>query len=75
MTIASRLSRKVGDGFNPFLAPFRRAKLERTDFSIISNNCWAGSVYRSYGLPYLSPTVGLYFFADYFIRQCSFAQW
>lgn len=68
MTIASRISRKIGDGFNPLLAPFRRAKLERTDFTVISNNCWAGSVYRRYGLSYLSPTVGLYFFADDFIR-------
>lgn len=68
MTIASRISRKIGDKLNPLLAPSRRAKLERTDFTIISNNCWAGSVYRRYGLPYLSPTAGLYFFADDFVR-------
>lgn len=71
MTIASRVSRKIGDRFNPILAPLRRAKLERTDFTIISNNCWAGSVYRRYGLPYLSPTAGLYFFADDFVRFAS----
>lgn len=71
MTIVSRVSRKIGDRLNPVLAPLRRAKLERTDFSIISNNCWAGSVYRRYGLPYLSPTVGLYFFADDFVRFAS----
>lgn len=68
MTIASRISRKIGDKLNPLLAPSRRAKLERTDLTIISNNCWAGSVYRRYGLPYLSPTAGLYFFADDFVR-------
>ena len=68
MTIASRISRKIGDKLNPLLAPSRRAKLERTEFTIISNNCWAGSVYRRYGLPYLSPTAGLYFFADDFVR-------
>lgn len=71
MTIASRVSRKIGDKFNPLLAPSRRAKLIRTDFTIISNNCWAGSVYRRYGLPYLSPTAGLYFFADDFVRFSS----
>lgn len=71
MSIISRASRKVGDRFNPLLAPLRRARLLRTDFSIISNNCWAGSVYRRYGLPYLSPTVGLYFFADDFVRFAS----
>lgn len=71
MTIASRISRKIGDKLNPILAPSRRAKLERTDFTIISNNCWAGSVYRRYGLPYLSPTAGLYFFADDYVRFVS----
>ena len=45
---------------NRFLADNRRSKLNNTDFSIISNNCWGGSVYRHYGIPYLSPTVGLY---------------
>lgn len=71
MTIAGRVSRKIRDRFNPLLAPLRRAKLDRTDFTIISNNCWAGSVYRRYGLPYLSPTAGLYFFADDFVRFAS----
>lgn len=37
-------------------------------FSIISNNCWAGHVYRYYGLNYLTPTVGLYFFAPEYIK-------
>ena len=68
MTISSRISRKIGDRLNPLLAPLRRMKLERTDFTIISNNCWAASVYRRYGLPYLSPTAGLYFFADDFVK-------
>lgn len=68
MTVLSRASRKIGDKFNPLLAPLRRTRLERTDFTVISNNCWAGSVYRRYGLPYLSPTAGLYFFADDYVR-------
>ena len=36
--------------------------------TIISNNCWAGKVYQYYKLPYSSPTVGLYFYADDYIR-------
>lgn len=56
---------------NPVLAAGRRKRLSRLDFSIISNNCWAGSVYRRYGLPYASPTVGLYFFASDYIRFIS----
>ena len=51
-----------------FLAKNRRKKLNNKDFSIISNNCWGGHVYRHFGLPYSSPTVGLYFFADEYIR-------
>lgn len=40
--------------------------LKNKDFSIISNNCFGGDVYQSYNLKYLSPTVGLFFFAkDY----------
>lgn len=64
----SLISRKIGDRMNPLLAPFRKGKLFRTDFSVISNNCWAGSIYRRYELPYLSPTVGLYFFANDYIK-------
>lgn len=71
MSYASRISRKIGDRMNPLLAKERRAKLNRTGFSIISNNCWAGSVYRRYGLPYASPTVGLYFFAGDYVRFVS----
>lgn len=53
---------------NKFLSKIRRNRLNNTDFSIISNNCWGGSVYRRYNLPYSSPTVGLYFFADEYIK-------
>ena len=49
---------------------YRRSKLNNTDFSIICNNCWGGFVYRRYGLGYLTPTVGTYFFAEDFIRLC-----
>lgn len=53
---------------NKILATSRRAKLTNTDFSIISNNCWGGHVYRRYGLPYTSPTVGMYFFSEDYIN-------
>lgn len=38
------------------------------DFSIISANCWGGSVYEDLKLPYLTPTVGLFFFAPCFLK-------
>lgn len=46
----------------------KKKKLNNTDFSIICNNCWGGFVYRYFGLPYLSPTVGLYFYSEDFIK-------
>lgn len=50
-------------------ANLRKKKLKSVDFTIISNNCWGGDVYRYFGLPYLSPMAGLYFFADEYIRM------
>lgn len=53
---------------NPFLAPRRARKLINPNFTILSNNCWGGAVYRYFGLPYRSPTIGLYFFADDYLQ-------
>lgn len=41
------------------------------NFSIISNNCWGELIYPYYGLPYMSPTAGLYFFDEEYIRFVS----
>lgn len=78
----AEIKRKVGGVFlrtriklrertNPWFSPFRRKHLKYKDFTIISNNCWAGHVYRYFGLPYLTPTVGLYFFAEDYIKFVS----
>ena len=64
----SKAKEIVTDRIRVFWAPIRRKSLRVTDFSIISNNCWGGKVYLRYGLPYMSPTVGLYFFAEDYIR-------
>lgn len=45
-----------------------RNKLVHTDFSIISNNCWGGSIYQKYGLAYRSPTAGLYLLGHDFVK-------
>lgn len=37
-----------------------RRQLRHTDFSIIANNCWAGFAYQEFGLPYNTPTIGLF---------------
>ena len=49
-------------------ADSRRKQLKNTEFTIISNNCWGGMVYESFNLPKQSPTVGLFFMADEYIR-------
>lgn len=62
------IQRKIREQTNPLFVKTRRQRLNRYDFSIISNNCWGGSVYRYFGLPYQSPTAGLYFFASDYVR-------
>lgn len=51
-----------------FLANYRKRKLLDCNFTIISNNCWGGHVYRHFGLEYSSPTVGVYFFSEEYMR-------
>lgn len=48
-----------------------RKQLERSDFSIISNNCWGGVIYQKYGLKYTTPTVGLYILGHDFVKFAS----
>ncbi|MBO5203222.1 MAG: DUF1919 domain-containing protein [Clostridia bacterium] len=62
-----RIDRKI---LYPFLAKKRAKGLKCTDFTIISNNCWAGKCYEFFGLPKLSPTVGGYFFASDYVKFC-----
>ncbi len=45
-----------------------KKRLINQDFTIISNNCWGGEVYRDLGLPYKSPFVGLFLFSPCYIR-------
>ena len=50
----------------------RRIKqMKQTDFTIISNNCWGGMIYESYGLSKQSPTVGMFFMAPDYIKFVS----
>lgn len=53
---------------NSITCAFRRRKLNNTDFTIISNNCWGGICYEYFGLQKQSPTVGCYFFSDDYIK-------
>lgn len=52
-------------------ANIRRKQLNNTEFTIISNNCWGGMVYESYNLQKQSPTVGMFFMAEDYIKFLS----
>ena len=56
---------------NKLLGIFRRSKLIDTTFTIISNNCWGGKLYKYLNIPYNSPTCGLYFIFSDYIKFCS----
>ena len=50
---------------------FRKQKIKNMNFSIISNNCWGGFIYQSYNLKYNTPTLGMFFMADDYIKFIS----
>lgn len=50
------------------LSRIHRFFLYSDNFTIISNNCWGGIIYKYFGMKFQSPTVGMYFFADEYIR-------
>lgn len=54
-----------------YISKIRRKVLKNNNFTIISNNCWAGWVYRRYNLPYLTPTVGLFIMPKDYIKFIS----
>lgn len=59
---------KIREKLNPYLGKLRIKRLDDPNFTIISNNCWGGHVYRFFSSEYLSPTVGLYFYAKDYIK-------
>lgn len=50
------------------LRSFRRINLKNKDFTILSNDCSGGFVYQYFGLPYISPTAGLFFTSQDFLK-------
>ena len=62
------LKKNIKIKMNKFGSKKRNSKLINKDFSIISNNCFGGITYEYLDLQYLSPTIGLYFFAPEYIK-------
>ena len=55
----------------PLTCKLKNKKLLNKEFTIISNNCWGGTVYEAYNLQKQSPTVGMFFMADDYIKFIS----
>ena len=49
----------------------RKNKLKELNFSLVANNCVAGTFYEDLKLTYLTPFVGLYILPGDFIKMCS----
>lgn len=54
--------------FNRLGSKKRSDNLCTKDFSIISNNCFSGIVYQHFGLEYNTPTIGMYFYPDEYLK-------
>ena len=70
-TIFDRIYHQIDIRTKKFLAPLKRNKLKRTEFTIVSNNCWGGVCYEHYGLIKQSPTIGMYFYPDDYLKLIS----
>ena len=55
----------------PLTRDLRRKQLHSIDFTIISNNCWSGTIYESYGIKKMSPTVGMFIMPEDYLKFIS----
>ncbi len=56
---------------NKYRCYLERKKLNRTDFCIISNNCWGGFIYQKFGIKYNTPTIGLFIYEKDYVKFCA----
>lgn len=47
------------------------SRVEDKNFTIISQNCIGGSIYKDLSLPFNTPTIGLFIFGEDFFKLCS----
>lgn len=63
-----KVKKKLKDKYIRMIGNIKRKKLNNKNFTIISNNCFGGNVYRINNLKYQSPTCGLFFIAPEYIK-------
>lgn len=66
------MSQKLKDKLKPIIYPIlyrkSRKKLQNSDFTIISDNCWGGRVYQELGIQYNSPFIGLFIMSPDYLK-------
>lgn len=62
---------KIKKTVKKILSLFAHLGLKNKNFTIISNNCFGGTVYEWYNLPKQSPTVGCFFVSEDYIKFIS----
>jgi uncharacterized protein (DUF1919 family) len=50
---------RLRKGTRPLAEKLDRRALRQSSFTIISNDCWGGTVYSALGVPYQTPTIGM----------------
>ncbi len=53
----------------------QRSRLKNKKFSLIGNNCFLIGIYHKFGLEFTSPTIGLFFFPEEYIKFLENLKW
>lgn len=64
----NKIKKKIKDFYYKYTGMIKQKKIKDHNFTIISNNCFGGIIYRNYHIPYQSPTCGVYFMAPEYIK-------
>lgn len=62
------MKKKIINLYKKTIGKINNKKIKNKNITIISNNCWGGIFYRNNNLEYCSPTLGMFFMADEYIK-------
>ena len=62
------MKKKIINLYKKTIGKINNNKIKNKNITIISNNCWGGIFYRNNNLEYCSPTLGMFFMADEYIK-------
>lgn len=62
------MKEKIKKLYFKYIGSLKRKKFKNTNFTIISNNCFGGIIYRNHHMPYLTPTAGLFIMPDDYLK-------